>query len=166
MMGPHELEDFVSDLWQLSQAQRDRVDNDHITNLADRLLAFRSLGSEGFNLERAMRRLESFPGYNQDGSLDFDSINRMGRREIADFRDAKVALGELERLMPLYAEQFQQRFDAVQQENHRRRVGPQNRRSQRGLHLEDGCGQALIQTRSLAPGRLSPESQSPAREGL
>jgi hypothetical protein len=113
IMGPHELGDFVSDLWQLSQAQRDRVDNDHMTNLADRLLAFRSLGSEGFNLERAMRRPESFLGYNQDGSLDFDSINRMGRREIADFRDAIVALGELERLMPLDVERFQQRFDAV-----------------------------------------------------
>jgi hypothetical protein len=84
-----------------------------MTNLANRLLAFRSLGSEGFNLERAMRRPESFLGYNQDGSLDFDSINRMGRREIADFRDAIVALGELERLMPLDVERFQQRFDAV-----------------------------------------------------
>jgi len=91
-----------------------------MTSLANRVLAFRSLGEEGFNLERAMRSPERFPGYSPEDSLDLESINRMSPREVASFRDTLVSLGELSRLSPQDVERFQRRVDDLQQNNHHR----------------------------------------------
>ena len=150
MMGPNELEDFSSDFWRLSQERRDCVDNDHRTRLANRIIAFRSLGPEGFILDRIMRRPERFAGYNPDDSLDTEIINTLSRHEILDFMNNLFSLGEFERVSRQDVEMLQQRLHDLHQYNNPRRTGPQLRWRQPRHRPETYIVQGLAPSQTLA----------------
>jgi hypothetical protein len=116
-MGPLELEGFISDIRRLAPGQFSRVNSTHQERLTQRILAFRSLSSEGSFLTGLIRRTDKFPGYNPDDSLDIDGINRMSRQELANFRDVLNNLGEFERFSPQDIERFQQRSEALRLED-------------------------------------------------
>lgn len=107
-MGPHELEDLISDLRNhLSIADWNRFPASQTRMLGERICTFRSLSSDG-----PFERANHFPGYNSDDSLNINELSRTSLRYLVRFRYVLNALWELDRLSTPNVEAFQRICEA------------------------------------------------------
>jgi hypothetical protein len=121
-MGPHELEDLFSDLSShLSHGDWSRLPETQIRMLLQRLDSFRSLSIDGL-----LERVNCFPGYNSDDSLNINEINRMSREYLSKFINVLIGLEEFERLSDPDIVAFFKIYDEARRLGNTRGNGGQN----------------------------------------